>query len=85
MVMKRSKILKTILTEIVGFNSKSISNSFFNLGLVFLGALLGGIVFKLENPGIIILLFFGLAIGFKIFTNRQRGLELIKEFLYSSK
>ena len=91
--MKRKKleILKILFTRILEINSESISKTFFQIGLVFFGALLGGIVSislsknltSFKTWIILISIFFGIALFFNILKHRQRLGELLKKFSQS--
>ena len=85
---KKRKILKTIITKGFGFNSDSISESFSEVGLVFFGALLGGVVSlslstypaKITEWLLLIAIFFSIAMLFKIIKHRELIINLIKSF-----
>ncbi len=91
MKTKRLKILKTILTRALGFNSESISETFSQMGIVFLGALLGGFAsISLSKDStsvktwlILILIFFIMSIFFGIIKHRALFKSLFKEFIQS--
>jgi len=81
------KTLKLMLTEGLGFNSKSISDTLFQFGLVFSGALLGGIISislskNLTSVELLLFIIFFIFITssiFKIITNRKRLWRWLKQ------
>ncbi len=83
--MERKRFWKLFITRVLEINSKSISETFLQMGVVFFGALLGGLVsislYKNQTDIVILFIllafiFFTMAIVFNIVKNRQRFKKL---------